>query len=186
MSPQWGITWFTSEGRQTRSIGRQGKQPGEFNYPNGLRVSSREELYVCDSENNRIQVFDLDLNFKREFGGPGTGKDQFSFPADVEFDSSDNIYISDNGNHRIQVFTPQEHFVSFIRHKKLNGPLNMCIINDLLFVTDVKKCRIVVLKTSGEFITTIEDGTLDQPEGIQVDQDGYVYVTSHQPKVIVY
>ena len=177
---------FTSEGRHTRSIGRQGKQPGEFNYPNGLRINSQDKLYVCDSLNNRIQVFDLDLNFKREFGGPGTGKGQFSFPSDVDFDGSDNIYIADNYNHRIQVFTPQEHFVRFIRHKKLNGPLNMCIINDLLFVTDLQKGRIVVLKTSGEFVTTIGDGTLDYPEGIQVDQDGYVYVTSHKSKVIVY
>ena len=177
---------FTREGRHTRSIGGEGKQPGEFDFPNGLCVNSREELYVCDSLNNRIQVFDLDLNFKREFGGPGTGKEQFSFPADVAFDSNDNIYISDKENHRIQVFTPQEHFVRFIRHKKLNDPLNMCIINDFLFVTDVKKCRIVVLKTSGEFVTTIGDGTLDYPEGIQVDQDGYVYVTSHRSKIVVY
>ena len=177
---------FTSEGRHTMSIGGEGKQPGEFDFPNGLRVNSREELYVCDSKNNRIQVFDLDLNFKREFGGPGTGKGQFSFPADVEFDSSDNIYISDSENHRIQVFTPKEHFVRFIRHKKLNDPLNMCIINDLLFVTDLKKGRIAVLKTSDEFITKIGDGTLDRPEGIQVDQDGYVYVTSHRSKIVVY
>ena len=167
-------------------IGGRGKRPGEFNFPKGLRVNNREELYVCDSYNDRIQVFDLDLNFKREFGGPGTGKGQFSYPAGVEFESNDNIYITDIANHRIQVFTPKEHFVRFIRHKKLNDPVNMCIINDFLFVTDIKKCRIVVLKTSGEFVTTIGDGTLDQPEGIQVDQDGYVYVTSHQSKVIVY
>ena len=177
---------LTSEGTHIKSIGGRGKRPGEFNFPKGLRVNSREELYVCDSYNHRIQVFDLDLNFKREFGGPGTGKGRFSFPADVEFDSSDNIYISDKENYRIQVFTPQEHFVRFIRHKKIYGPLNMCIINDLLFVTDLQKGRIVVLKTSGEFVTTIGDGTLDRPEGIQVDQDGYVYVTSHQSKVIVY
>ena len=177
---------FTSEGTHIRSIGGEGKRPGEFAYPNGLRVSSRKELYVCDSNNNRIQVFDIDLNFKREFGGPGTGKAQFSFPSDVEFDSSDNIYISDNENHRIQVFTPQEHFVRFIRHRRLSEPLNICLINDLLFVTDFKKSRIAVLRTSGEFITTIGDGTLDRPEGIQVDQDRYVYVTSHLAKVVVY
>ena len=177
---------LTSEGTHIKSIGGGGKRPGEFDFPNGLRVNSREELYVCDSKNNRIQVFDLNLNFKREFGGPGTGKGQFSFPADVEFDSSENIYISDNENYRIQVFTPKEHFVRFIRHKKIYGPLNMCIINDLLFVTDLQKGRIVVLKTSGEFVTTFGDSTLDHPEGIQVDQDGYVYVTSHQSKVIVY
>jgi DNA-binding beta-propeller fold protein YncE len=44
--------------------GELGNGKGEFEYPNGLRVSKNNELYVCDSDNNRVQVFDLDLNFK--------------------------------------------------------------------------------------------------------------------------
>ena len=183
---------FTSEGTHTRSFGRLGKRPGEFNFPNGLRVNSQEELYVCDSLNNRIQVFDLNLNFKREFGGSGTGKGQFSFPSDVDFDSSDNIYIVDSNNHRIQVFTPQKEFVCIIGYKlrfvpkDLQHPTSLHITNDKLFVTNCDKHNVAVYKTSGELTSIFGNGVLHNPEGIVVDEDGYVYITSHSSKVVVF
>ena len=184
---------FTSEGRYIQSAGTLGILQGQFNFPNGLRVNSKEELYICDSENGRIQVFDLDLNFKREFGSPGTGKSQFKFPSDVDFDSNDNVYIVDSRNHRIQVFTPgpQEQFIRMIGtnkfgSKELKYPLNMHIVKDHLFITDVHKGCIMVYKLSGELVTTIGKGILDQPEGIEIDEDGYIFVTSHFSKVVIF
>ena len=82
-------------------VGQLGNGKGEFHYPNGLRISKNCELYICDSYNNRVQVFDLDLNFKRSFGKKGNGKGQFNFPADVDFDSRGNVYITDLNNHRL-------------------------------------------------------------------------------------
>ena len=40
----------------------QGRQPGEFNMPHGVKVG-RNQVYVCDFHNNRIQVFDSELSF---------------------------------------------------------------------------------------------------------------------------
>ena len=34
-----------------------GEDPGEFDNPRGLAVDSAGVLYVCDTNNNRIQVF---------------------------------------------------------------------------------------------------------------------------------
>ena len=93
-------------GNIIKTIGKPGKGNAEFHFPNGLRVSTNNELYVCDSKNNRVQVFDLDLNFKRSFRKKGTGRGQFDFPADINFDSKGNIYVTDIKNHRIQVFSP--------------------------------------------------------------------------------
>ena len=70
---------LSSTGNLIKIVGQLGKGNAEFNLPNGLRVSKNRELYVCDSSNNRVQVFDLDLNFKRSFGKKGGGKGQFNF-----------------------------------------------------------------------------------------------------------
>ena len=182
---------FTSYGIHVKSIGMRGTLPGQFNFPNGIRVNNQEELYICDSENNRIQVFNLQLGFKRVFGGPGSGKGQFSGPSDVDFDNSGNIYVTDTNNHRIQVFTPQERFFQVIGYKRfgsseLKSPVNMHIINDLLFVTEFKKNHVTVFKTSGELITIFGKGILEDPEGIEIDADGYVYVTSHYSTIFVF
>ena len=182
---------FTSDGELMWSTGGKGILPGQFNFPSGIRVSPQDELYICDSRNNRLQVFDLQLRFKRVFGSQGSGKGQFSLPADVDFDSSGNIYISDTNNHRIQVFNSQERHIRMIGYKRfgtseLQCPLNMHIVNDFLFVTEIQNNHIMVFKTSGELVTTFGKGILQQPEGIAVDVDGYVYVTSHSSKVFVF
>ena len=182
---------FTSNGEFIKSTGGKGTLPGQFNFPNGIRINQEDELYICDSENHRLQVLDLQLEIKRVFGGPGSGKGQFFFPCDVDFDSSGNIYISDSYNHRIQVFDPQERYVRTIGHKRfgtseLQRPLNMHIIDDSLFVTEFQKNHVTIFKTSGELVTIFGKGFLQQPEGLEVDVDGYVYVTSHFSKVFVF
>lgn len=50
--------------------GEQGDGPGQFNDPIGIAVAD-EEVFVADSRNGRIQVFDRDGRFKRQFGSPG-------------------------------------------------------------------------------------------------------------------
>ena len=43
------------------TISTQGNKLGQFNYPNGIRLSKDGEVYVCDSRNHRVQVFNQDL-----------------------------------------------------------------------------------------------------------------------------
>ena len=94
---------FTNGGL-IKTVGSFGSQPVQFNFPNGLRVSRQSELYICDSNNHRIQIFDLDLNLKRVLG---TGNSLLimmdGWPSDVDFDSSGNIYIVCNGRDFILV-----------------------------------------------------------------------------------
>ena len=181
---------FTSQGKYIKSTGSKGTLPGQFDFPNGLRINSQEELYVCDSRNNRLQVFNLQLSYKQVFGRPGNEPGQFLFPSDVDFDCNDNIYVCDNYNHRVQVFSPNKCFLYTIGHKlfglrkELTHPVNLRVVNDQVFVT--QNHHITVFKTSGEVKATFGKGVLSQPEGIEVDVDGYVYVSSHCSKIIIF
>ena len=51
------ISIFTKEGHFLRSFGTEGKEPGQFNGPAGIYVSKNGVIYVCDGNNDRIQVF---------------------------------------------------------------------------------------------------------------------------------
>ena len=178
------------DGRIIKTIGQLGKRNGEFNFPNGSRVSKERELYVCDSENNRVQVFDLDLNFKRSFGKKGTGKGQFDFPADVDFDSVGNIYVTDDRNHRIQVFTLHQNNERHIR--TISGdpafqPVSIYMHENHIYVTDEGNNEVRVMNNkSGELVAKFGGGYLYKPEGITIDKDGYVYVTSHFSRVVIF
>lgn len=171
---------FTKSGSKIKTIGDHGNLPGQFDNPSGLRVSQQDELYVCDGENSRIQILDLDLNFKRSFGTAGTRKGQFSFPSDIDFDASGKIYVVDSRNHRIQVFTPNDQFLFVVGgqyNKPFITPVSLAIHKELLYITEYDGHRVSVMSTSGEMVTKFGDGHLLKPERITVDEDGYIYVT---------
>lgn len=176
-------------GRNIRSIGRLGKENGEFNFPNGLKVSKKNELYVCDSGNHRIQVLDLDLNFKRSFGKKGTGKGHFDSPLDIDFDSNGYIYVLDCGNCRIQVFTQDErHFrtIGYQTYGTTFDLVRLLLYNDHIYTTAYFSNYIVVMNTAGDIITKFGGEILCEPEGITADREGFIYVTSHHSKIIVF
>jgi tripartite motif-containing protein 2/3/tripartite motif-containing protein 71 len=62
---EWGgnrVCVFTLEGEYVSSFGKEGSEPGEFNFPRGLAVNDSGLLYVCDGENNRVQVFNVSIS----------------------------------------------------------------------------------------------------------------------------
>jgi DNA-binding beta-propeller fold protein YncE len=50
---------FSGDGKHLRSWGERGDQPGQFNLPHSIWIDNRDQVYVSDRANNRIQVFNL-------------------------------------------------------------------------------------------------------------------------------
>lgn len=56
-----------ARGEWVASWGSLGKGPGQFDTPHGVAVSPQDEIYVADRGNRRIQVFDTEGKYIREF-----------------------------------------------------------------------------------------------------------------------
>lgn len=56
-----------ARGEWVKSWGSLGSGPGQFDTPHGIAVSPADEIYVADRGNRRIQVFDQEGNYIREF-----------------------------------------------------------------------------------------------------------------------
>ena len=54
--------------QQIGTSGTAGKAPGQFNFPRRSLWMARGKIYVADSGNNRIQVFNPDGSFLRQWG----------------------------------------------------------------------------------------------------------------------
>jgi DNA-binding beta-propeller fold protein YncE len=99
---------FSADGKDfLGSFGRAGTGPGEFNRPEGLCADARDRIYVADSCNHRIQVFDRDGKFLREFAKAGAVAGELSYPYDVCVDAAGRVYVCEFGNSRIQIFDAQ-------------------------------------------------------------------------------
>ena len=57
---------FSADGKFLSGWGEPGIGPGQFYLPHGITITEKGVVYVCDRENNRIQLFDLDGNYLRE------------------------------------------------------------------------------------------------------------------------
>ena len=97
-------------------FGTRGTGPGQLSNPVGLTAidnGNRLELYVRDTQNHRIQVFDVTgANgpgvcgaFLRAFGDMGDGPGDFNQPTGMTTDGRGRILVSEAGAARIQVLT---------------------------------------------------------------------------------
>ena len=171
---------FTSRGMPIKCTGKKGNKEGEFETPRGLTLYNNE-VYVCDCNNHRIQIFDCDLNFVRSIGSHGKGKRQFKTPHDIKFDTDGNMYVAEYGNGRVQVMDRSGQFIQQFGEGKLKEPSALNIADKYVYVSDMSGHCIVVYETSGQFVTSFgrygqNDGEFGCPFGITSCVDGYIHV----------
>jgi len=94
-------------GKFISRFGRRGGGPGEFNFPTHISSDAAGLIYVTDSLNYRIQVFDARGRFQRSFGSAGDGPGHFSRPKGVATDSAGHVYVVDAIFDNVQVFDDQ-------------------------------------------------------------------------------
>jgi sugar lactone lactonase YvrE len=87
-----------------KTIGTNGPASDRINNATGLALSRSNRLYVVDTGNNRIQVFDQEGNAVLRWGAAGSGNGQFNNPVAICISTNDQVYVCDRANNRIQVF----------------------------------------------------------------------------------
>ena len=98
------VVELSNRGVYLASFGGPGAGDGQFNAPWGIAIDRRGDMYVADSQNNRIQKFDSAGAYLSQFGSAGSGNGQFNCPVAIAFDSGGNVYVADVGNNRVQEF----------------------------------------------------------------------------------
>jgi DNA-binding beta-propeller fold protein YncE len=110
-----------------RKIGTTGHKhelttPGDFSKPTAVAVDQDGNLYVCDTLNNRVEIFDADGKFVSTFGKAGDGPGYFSRPKGVAIDSDGHIWVADGMQDRVQVFNKDAQLlISFGGHGLMPG-----------------------------------------------------------------
>jgi sugar lactone lactonase YvrE len=102
---------FDLEGRLLMNIGKHGAGPGEFNRPTYLAIW-KNELYVSDTFNARVQVLDLDsFAYLRSIGNRGIYVGQLTLPKGIALDLDGNLYVVESRNDHLLIFSRDGRFL---------------------------------------------------------------------------
>ena len=93
-----------------RKMGTSGKQhslteAGQFAMPTNVAVDADNNLYVTDTYNSRVEVFDADGNFLRAWGKAGDQPGKLFRPKGIAIDADGHVWIADTQQDRVQCFT---------------------------------------------------------------------------------
>ncbi len=165
---------------------------GAFFGPRGIDIGPNGNVYVADTGNNRVQVFDAHGKFLRVFGSAGDGFGQLAEPVGIAVDADGEVYIADTWNHRIQVFHTsglpmREWDVPAWGNLRLDDRPQLAVTADSVIATDPVYQRILIYDLAGELQRVMRDNsTPPVPSGVDVTADGVVVSDRVQSQLVVY
>mgnify|MGYP003322153521 CR=1 FL=1 len=181
------VTMLNEEGEYFGIFGTKGEEDGQFMWPCGIAVDSKNQVYVTDEYLHRVSIFNESGEFLNKWGSHGTGEGLLDAPSGIAFDPEDNVYISDSRNHRIQKFSKNGDFIhSFGSFGCGDGEFNLpwgitLDAENRVYVADWRNDRIQQFTEDGEFIQSFcetgdLDGQLYRPSDVAVDGNGMIAI----------
>ena len=110
-----------------RRIGTPGKNhflttPGDFGGAQGVALDKDGNVYVTDTINNRVEIFDADGKFITQFGKNCDGPGCFARPKGIAVDVDGHIWVADEVTDRLQVFNREGQLLTLLGgHGELPG-----------------------------------------------------------------
>ena len=89
---------FTTKGQYIRTI------TTIINSSNIYLGIHHKHIYITDTDNNRVLIYDTNGEQLHSFGAKGSGVGEFNGPMGITVDTSGNVYVCDSGNNRIVVY----------------------------------------------------------------------------------
>ncbi|GAF63856.1 hypothetical protein BTS2_0748 [Bacillus sp. TS-2] len=86
---------------------------GALNNPNDLFITNEGFIYIVDTDNHRVLIFDEHFEFHKELKEFNNG-DSFNSPRGVFVTAENQIYVADTDHERIVVFNQNYDFERFI------------------------------------------------------------------------
>lgn len=130
-----------------RKIGTPGKKhtltgPGEFSLPTNIALDKEGNVYVTDSLNFRIEIFDAEGQFLSQFGQHCDAIGCFERPKGIAVDSDGHIWVVDTGLALVEIYNRDGELLAYVGGPgrslgRFNDPMGIVIDkNNRVFVSE--------------------------------------------------
>ncbi|MGI8854777.1 MAG: NHL repeat-containing protein [Thermomicrobiales bacterium] len=150
-----------------------------FYGPRGIAIGPDGLLYITDTGNSRIQVFDQTGKFVRTFGALGTGPGQMDNPVGIAARADGTIAVADTNNARVLLFTATGAYLGAVpvpdwAEVKGLEAYPCFLANGNLLVPSPTGNRLIEMTTQGQSVRSLTGniGDLRKPVAVTVTPDG--------------
>ena len=168
------ILVYQLDGKFVSRIGSSGSGDLQFNNPFGLTTDeSNNDIYICDRNNNRIQIISQNFQYKSQFG-----KNLLHCPRDIKL-YKDNIFIIGTSNPCLHIFHKdlelQKSVITRGRGQQVISPYFFFIDKfGNILISDCESNSTLILNSKFEFIHKIS--TSSYPMGITMDKEDRIII----------
>lgn len=177
---------FDGDGNFAKEIVAPRKDP--FLRPTGLAYQDIDgQLYVVDSKNNQVKIFNDHGQYVTSFGKRGSGEGELNIPTHISTGPEGKVYVNDAMNFRAQVFTAQGRFVSLFGHHG-DGSGDFAMPKGIavdqrgtIYVAETLFDNIQMFSIQGDYLLSL--GSKGQgpaefwmPSGLFIDRNNKLYV----------
>jgi len=190
------IQFFSPTGMFDRSLGSFGDAESLESLwgPRSLAFNRRGELFVSDTGNKRILVYNDAHQPLAEIGGGGLVPGKLDEPVGITIGPDDNLYIVDTWNQRVQVFEESEiGTFTYLREWPVdawygqsldNKPYIAASPDGQICVSDPEAVRILCFSPEGEFLIGWSGSGMAKPVGLTFDSGCKLWVADSAANAI--
>lgn len=173
-------------------VGSDGSGAGQLLKPSSVFVTLDGKIYVADTGNNRVSIFNSDGSQLYQFGKNGDKPGQFNTPLGIAVNGKGMMYVADTLNNRIQIFNHDGIYLSSIGFgedgkeleecQELKAPRALAIDSkDNLYVLDADTTKVKVFDENGQCVRTVGEkgngpGQFTKAVDIAIDQNDNLYI----------
>lgn len=158
--------------------------PGGFHGPHFIHVDeSADRLYVSDTHNHRVQVFNSAGELVEVIGTQGREPGTYHFSGGTATDSKGRLYAMNWSGGFINIYNQNYEFTGTLgKSRTFNDAYSLAIHNDTLWVADTYNNRLVQYDLNHQLVRIVggQEGDdihqFSQPTDIGFDGEGNIYV----------
>lgn len=151
--------------------------PERLSRPSDVAIGEDGRIYVADTFNHRVVVYDERGRYVQHFGEYGEEPLDLAFPSGVAVASNGTVFVLCKGADKVVIFDPSHQPQWVI---DVESPQVATVVADRLYLATHR--GIMIGDLQGSLITAFgrrgrEAGSIDHPGGIAVDSGGTIYIS---------
>jgi hypothetical protein len=128
-----------SRAREVVTIGiLEGEQSDMIGEVKDIAVGESGVIYILDSRNNEVKVFNKDGIYLTSFGGPGEGPEEFMEPQGIEISDDGVIFVADR-HRKVSIVSEKDQLFDFESSIVLEyAPESMCVAGKYIYIQGIQ------------------------------------------------